>query len=156
MKHFNNPELRVFLGGYLPFTRNIEREWILSTEEEIKKRRAFHFAIETHPEGEMIGTLGLHDVDWLSRSCTLGIAIYQPKNWGKGLGSDAMRILIDFGWNHLNLRRIDLSVHSFNERAIKAYEKLGFARYGTAHQKSYMGGKYVDTHYMELFRETRE
>ncbi|MFW9918424.1 MAG: GNAT family N-acetyltransferase [Candidatus Thorarchaeota archaeon] len=156
MEHFNNPELRVFLGGYMPFTRNIEREWILSAEEDQKKRKSFHFAIETHPEGYMIGTLGLHDIDWLSRSCTLGIAIYESKYWGKGLGTEAMRLLIDFGWTHLNLRRIELSVHAFNERAIKAYQKLGFERYGTAHQKYYMGGSYVDTHYMELFRKMEE
>lgn len=153
MEHFNDPKLRVFLGGYLPVTRNMEREWIQAAEDNLKKRREFHFAIEALPKGEMIGTLALHDVEWLARTCVLGIAVYEEKNWGKGLGSEAMRLLIDFAWTHLNLKRIELSVHDFNARAIRAYEKLGFKMYGTAHQKAYLGGQYVDTHYMELLRE---
>jgi RimJ/RimL family protein N-acetyltransferase len=153
MEHFNDPEMRLFLGGYIPVTRNAEIEWIKAVEEKMKKRIEFQYAIEKISDGEMIGSLGLHDIDWLSRTCVLGIAIYPKENWEKGYGSEALELLIDFGWTHLNLRRIELSVHDHNPRAKHVYEKLGFKLYGTAHQKYYMGGKYADTHYMELFRE---
>ena len=153
MEHFNDPEMRLFLGGFLPVSRNAEKEWIEAVEEKMKKRMEFTFAIEKLPEGEMIGSLGLHDIDWISQTCVLGIAIYSKKDWGQGLGTEALQLLIDFGWTHLNLRRIELSVHSHNPRAKHVYEKLGFKIYGTAHQKYYMGGRYVDTDYMELFRE---
>ncbi len=36
MEHFNNPEMRVFLGGFIPVTRNAEREWIQAAEESLK------------------------------------------------------------------------------------------------------------------------
>lgn len=153
MEHFNDPEMRVFLGGYFPVTRNAEREWINSANERMKNRQEYVLAIEKIPQGEMIGSCGLHGIDWLSRTCVLGIALYPKKNWEKGYGTEAMRLLIDFGWTHLNLKRIELSVHSHNPRAKHVYEKLGFKEFGTAHKKYYMGGKYVDTHYMELFRE---
>lgn len=153
MTHFNDPEMRLFLGGFFPVTRNAEREWIEATEEKMKKRIEFTFAIERLPEEDMIGSLGLHDIDWVSRSCVLGIAIYAEKDWGQGYGTEALQLLIDFGWTHLNLRRIELGVHAHNPRAQHVYEKLGFKLYGTAHQKYYIGGKYADTHYMELFRE---
>lgn len=154
MEHFNSPEMRSFLGGYIPVTRNMEVEWIQSAEEGIKKRTGFNFAIERIPKGDMIGSLSLENIDWLSRSCHLGIAIYEKDNWSKGFGNESLTLLIDFGWNSLNLRRIDLCVHSNNPRAKHVYEKLGFKHYGTAHQKYYLNGVYVDTHYMELFRET--
>ncbi|MFW9810998.1 MAG: GNAT family N-acetyltransferase [Candidatus Thorarchaeota archaeon] len=153
MEHFNDPEMRLFLGGFLPVTRNAEREWIEAVEDKMKRRIEFTFALEKLPEGEMIGSLGLHDIDWLSRTCVLGIAIYPKKNWNQGYGTEALQLLIDFGWTHLNMKRMELSVHSHNPRAKHVYEKLGFKLYGTAHQKYYMGGKYADTHYMELFRE---
>ena len=152
MEHFNDPEMRVFLGGYAPVTRDAEREWIRSANEEMKQRRAFTFAIERIPECDMIGSLGLHDIDWLSRNAVLGIAIYPKKFWGKGYGTEALELLIDYGWTHLNLRRIHLGVHDFNPRAKHVYEKLGFRLYGTAHKRFYVNGEYVDTHYMELFR----
>ncbi|MHA2423392.1 MAG: GNAT family N-acetyltransferase [Candidatus Thorarchaeota archaeon] len=153
MEHFNDSEMRILLGGYIPVTRNAEIEWIKATEEKMKKRMEFIFAIERISDGEMIGSLGLHDIDWLSQTCVLGIAIYPKKNWEKGYGTEALELLIDFGWTHLNLRRIELGVHDHNPRAKHVYEKLGFKVYGTAHQKYYMDGRYVDTIYMELFRE---
>ncbi|MFW9909145.1 MAG: GNAT family N-acetyltransferase [Candidatus Thorarchaeota archaeon] len=153
VEHWNNPEMRLFLGGYIPMTRNAEREWIQTAEEQMKNRRGFNFAIEKIPHGDIIGSCALHDVDWLSRSCGLGIAIYAEKDWNQGLGTEALQLLIDFGWTHLNLRRIELSVHSHNPRAQRVYEKLGFKVYGTAHGKYYINGGYVDTNYMELFRE---
>lgn len=154
MEHFNNPELRAFLGGYLPVSRDAEREWIQAINEDANKRRGFTFAIEREPQGDMIGSLGLHDIDWISRNAILGIAIYAKKDWGQGFGTEACQLLIDFGWNHLNLRRIHLSVHSINPRAMHVYEKLGFKLYGTAHKRTYINREYVDMHYMELFRES--
>ena len=85
MEHFNNPEMRNFLGGYIPVTRNMEVEWIQSAEEGIRKRTGFNFAIEKLPKGDMIGSLSLESIDWVSRSCHLGIAIYEKDNWSKGL-----------------------------------------------------------------------
>ena len=152
MKEWNNPELRKFLGGFIPHSREAELQWIQSQIEDMKKRKSFDFAIEKIPDGAFVGTIALHDIDWLSRSCTLGIAIHGEENWGKGYGSEAISMLINFGWNDLNLRRIELSVHAFNERAKHVYEKLGFIEFGVAHRKYYIDGEYVDTHYMELFR----
>ncbi|TFH09846.1 MAG: N-acetyltransferase [Candidatus Thorarchaeota archaeon] len=57
------------------------------------------------------------------------------------------------GWKHLNLRRIELSVYAFNERAKHVYEKLGFKEWGMAHEKYFIDGEYIDTHYLEIFRE---
>ncbi len=155
MEHFNDVEMRQFLGGYMPVTRSMEEEWIQAAEDGFKKRNEFTFAIERLPKGDMIGSLGLHNPDWTSQSCGLGIAVYPKENWSKGYGIEALSLLIDFAWTHLNLRRIDLSVHSHNPRAKHVYEKLGFKTYGTAHEKYYVNGEYVDTHYMELFREPK-
>ena len=120
----------------------------------MKNRQEFHFAIETVSDGKMIGSLLVYQIDKLSRSGELAIAIYEKKNWNSGYGSDSMRLLIDFVWTHLNLRRLEIGVHSHNPRAKHVYEKLGFKLYGTAHEKYYINGKFVDTDYLELFRES--
>lgn len=152
MENWNSPEMRKFLGGFIPHTRLHEKEWIESVQIEMKKRSSFVFAIEVTPRNRFIGTIALHNIDWLSRSCTLGIAIHNEENWGKGFGTQAMKLLIDFAWKSLNLRRIELSLHEFNERARHVYEKLGFVEFGIAHEKYFIDGKYINTYYMELFR----
>jgi RimJ/RimL family protein N-acetyltransferase len=156
MKNWNNPELRHFLGGFIPHTRLQEKEWIESVQMEMKKRSSFVFAIERLPEQEFIGTSALHNIDWLSRSCTFGIAIHTEDNWDQGFGTQAVKLLIEFAWKSLNLRRIELSVHEFNKRAKHVYEKLGFVEFGKANQKYFIDGEYVNTFYMELLRDTEK
>jgi RimJ/RimL family protein N-acetyltransferase len=155
MKDWNTPEMRKFLGGFIPHTREHEREWIENVQIEMKKRSSYVFAIEQLPAIKFIGTIALHNIDWLSRSCTMGIAIHNEENWGRGFGTQAIELMIEFGWKSLNLRRIDLSVHEFNERAKNVYEKLDFVEYGKAHGKYYIDGEYVNTFYLELFRNTK-
>jgi RimJ/RimL family protein N-acetyltransferase len=154
MEHVNNIEMRTLLGSFQPTTRNVQKEWIESVGELMRKKQEFHLAIETVPEGNMIGSLVVYQIDWRSRSGELAIAIYEEENWNKGYGSESMRLLIDFAWTHLNLRRLELGVHSHNPRAKHVYEKLGFKLYGTAHQKHYINGKFVNTDYLEILRES--
>ncbi len=153
MKGWNNPEMRKFLGGYIPNTREAETEWLQSAQQQMKRMSSFYFVIEDAIDSRFIGTVSLNSVNWISRTSGIGIAIHDPNDWEKGYGSEAMQLLLDFGWNHLNLRRIDLSVHSFNDRAKHVYEKLGFKVYGTAHRKFFIDGEYRDTIYMEIFRD---
>lgn len=150
VKRWNNPEMRIYLGAYIPNSREQEEKWMDSVQERMNRRREFHFAIEKVSDREFLGTIGLHDIDWLSRSTHLGITIHEPKNWSKGYGTEAIELIVDYAWKHLNLRRIELMVHDFNERAKRVYEKVGFKLYGTARGKYFIDGKYVDTHYMEL------
>jgi RimJ/RimL family protein N-acetyltransferase len=153
MKGFNNPEMRKFLGGFIPVTREAEREWIQACQRQMQNRTSFIFAIEHISDDRFIGSASLNAIDWISKSSGLGIAIHSPQDWEKGYGTEALQLLIGFGWDHLNLRRIELSVHAFNKRARHVYEKLGFKIWGTAHRKLFIEGQYCDTYYMELFRQ---
>ena len=119
----------------------------------MKNRSGFVFVIESISNHRFIGACSLNAIDWIAKSSGIGIAIHNPQDWEKGYGSEAMQLLIDFSWKHLNLHRIDLSVYAFNERAKHVYEKLGFKLWGTAHQKYFIEGEYRDVHYMEIFRD---
>ena len=77
MKGWNNPEMRRFLGGYMPHSRESEREWIRSAQERMNKRQDVHFVIEKVDDDSFIGTVAVHDIDWLSHSGTIGIAIHK-------------------------------------------------------------------------------
>ncbi|MHA2069571.1 MAG: GNAT family N-acetyltransferase [Candidatus Thorarchaeota archaeon] len=156
MEGWNDPTLRGFLGGTIPVTRRQEVEWIEGQHQQMKNRTGFVFVIEKNADDSFIGTVGINSIDWISRSAGVGIAIYRSENWGKGYGTEAMKLLIDFCWTHLNLRRLQLTVHAFNERAQKSYVKLGFKKFGTAHSKFYVDGQYHDTDYMELFRNPED
>jgi RimJ/RimL family protein N-acetyltransferase len=66
-----------------------------------------------------------------------------------------MSLLIDFGFNYLNLNNIMLKVFAFNERAINCYKKAGFKEIGRRRQAYYLKGKYHDQIFMDIIRSDR-
>jgi RimJ/RimL family protein N-acetyltransferase len=75
---------------------------------------------------ELIGNCGFADIDQLNQTAEIGIFIGKKDLWGKGYGTEALSLLIDYGFKALNMHNIFLRTYSFNKRAIKCYEKTGF------------------------------
>jgi len=110
-----------------------------------------NFVIETLP-GEPIGIVGLEGIDPSARVATLGIWIGQP-HWEQGYGTDAMRTVCRFGFDHMNLQRVSLSVLDTNPRARAVYEKVGFKYEGTIRRARFRDGRYIDLHVLGLLAE---
>ena len=84
------------------------------------------YSIIVNDTNELIGNCGFHNIDHLNQTAETGIFIGNRKFWDKGYGTEALSLLLDYGFKALNLHNIFLSVYSFNERAKKSYEKIGF------------------------------
>lgn len=89
-----------------------------------------NFHIRTLEDDTLIGFMGLFNIKWSNQTCILGMSIGNPDYWGKGYGSDALRLMLQYAFDELNLYRISLEVLGYNTRAIRAYEKAGFVREG--------------------------
>ncbi|PKO18995.1 MAG: N-acetyltransferase [Chloroflexi bacterium HGW-Chloroflexi-10] len=138
-------------GGDPPMPQSLER---LQAEfdQEIAKggRDGSSFAIEAG--GKMIGHCGLFNFNEVAHTCELGITIGEPDYWGKGYGSDAVRVLLDYAFYMRNIRKVILTVHGNNPRAIRSYEKCGFHEEGRLVQQVWSNGEYVDLVYMGVFQ----
>jgi RimJ/RimL family protein N-acetyltransferase len=109
-------------------------------------------AIALRESDKLIGGTGLHDLDWTNRHSGFGIFIGDKEEWGKGYGTQATQLVIDFAFARLNLHRVWLHVYEYNERGIRAYEKVGFQKEGILRQSRYFDGKYWDTIVMSILR----
>lgn len=132
-----------------------EKEWI----EKITSRGGHTFAIISKDNNKLIGNCGLMDTIYTDGTATIGIFIGEEEYRGKGLGTEVIDLLLDFGFNNLRLHNINLAVFDFNEPAIKCYKKLGFKEYGRRHESYYLDGKWHDEIEMEIleddYRNTR-
>jgi RimJ/RimL family protein N-acetyltransferase len=146
-KWLNDEEVTQFLGSGLlsyPVSSIAERRFIERfglSESSTEKT----FAIETLADGRLIGSLGLHGIDWINRHSALGIIIGDKQYWGRGYGTDALRVLMRLAFDKLNLHRLWLHVYDFNARAIASYERCGFRREGVLREQRVLGRKYHDT-----------
>jgi RimJ/RimL family protein N-acetyltransferase len=108
-------------------------------EQRVADSEANHwFAIEA--EGRVVGACGLMGFDDTARTSVLGIRIGERDYWGKGYGRDAVATLLEYGFRHLNLHRVWLTVLDTNERAIRSYRACGFEREALLRRHVWVGG----------------
>jgi RimJ/RimL family protein N-acetyltransferase len=86
-----------------------------------------------------IGTAGLVAINHLHRTAELGIGIGERECWGKGYGTEATRLILDYAFTVLGLHNVMLRVFSYNERAIRSYRRVGFREIGRRRQSQRVG-----------------
>jgi RimJ/RimL family protein N-acetyltransferase len=145
---FGDPDVLAGLSFAFPQSKTGFVEFIRSSRGSATQ---MVFTIETLG-GEPLGTCDLRDMEPRARSASAGIWIAKHA-WGRGYGTDAMRVLCRFGFRQANLQRIGLLVYETNPAAIRSYEKVGFLREGTLRRAQFQGGRYIDVHVMGLLAE---
>ena len=101
--------------------------------------------------GQVVGEVVLNDWDEGNSTCSFRTLI-GPAGRDRGLGTEAMRLLLDYAFTHLPLHRIELEVYAFNPRAQRVYEKVGFLVEGTRREALEFDGERVDAITMGLLR----
>ncbi|SMF89799.1 Protein N-acetyltransferase, RimJ/RimL family [Paenibacillus uliginis N3/975] len=91
-----------------------------------------------------IGIISLIQLDYKNRNAECIIDIGEKDYWGKGYGTEALRLLLDYAFLELNLHRVSLRVFSFNQKAIHLYEKIGFKHEGASRQAIFRDGAWGD------------
>lgn len=124
-----------------------EKEWLKRCQNQ------YNFAIVLKENDKLIGNVSFGDVDLIHRNAMLQIFIGDEQNRGQGYGKEAIKLLLEYGFNNLNLNNIMLNVYSFNKRAIKLYESLGFKKFGTRHKSHYFKGQFYDEIQMEILKD---
>ncbi len=83
--------------------------------------------------------------------------IGEPSFWSHGYGTEAMRVVLRYGFDVLGLNKISLDVLEYNTRALRTYERLGFQREGVHREDIYKDGRFVNVMRMSILaRELRE
>ena len=97
----------------------------------------------------LIGLTGLTHIDLSHRTATYGIVIGEPDCWGKGYGTEATVLMLDYTFHVLGLHNVMLDVHGFNERAIRTYLRAGFKVFGPRREAYRLGDRVYDRIYMD-------
>ena len=145
----NDPEVSRFLTSTRPFTLTDEESWVEGLG---KRKEDVVLAIEVI-NGPFIGTMGLHGISWTNRTATTGTCIGEKEHQGKGYGTDAKMILLDYAFNTLNLRKINSSAIAYNGRSIGFNTKCGYKEEGRRKQEIFRDGEYHDKVLLAVFKE---
>ena len=146
---FDDPAVVAGLGVRYPVPLAAEREWVERNGAPSYATGA-HFAVETL-DGVLLGTCSLYKTTFPENRCAeLGITIGNAAYWGKGYGTDAVRTLCRFGFEEMNLHRIELVVFAHHAAARRVYEKVGFVQEAVAREAHWGDGRWYDDVHMAL------
>ncbi len=99
-----------------------------------------------------IGQIDIMNINWISRIGTLGIVIGDKDFHNKGIGTEAINLILVYAFERANLNKIELDVHEFNTGGIRCYEKCGFIQEGVIRESLYRDGKYFNTIKMGILK----
>lgn len=150
----NNMEILYFgnMGATFPSSKQSVQERLKRNMENRNYEDGFDFGIEDE-NGKLIGTVGASFVDLKNRKLMLGISLNSSDKCGKGYGTEAVKLFLEFAFKELNMHKVYLGVFSNNPRAKRCYEKCGFKTEAVARKRVFRDGQYFDETVMGILEE---
>jgi len=138
------------LGFATPQTLERETAWY---DRATGTDRLVRFTIYERATWRPIGSIELLDLDYRHGTATLGLLIGEIDARGKGFGTEATRLMLDYAFTALGLHNVMLRVFAFNHAGLRAYAKAGFREFGRRHRCHALAGRRWDEVYMECLAE---
>ncbi|MFF7590380.1 GNAT family N-acetyltransferase [Kitasatospora purpeofusca] len=145
-----DPEADRLTGTHETFSLEALERWYGSRAEHSDR---LDLAIVDRPTGVCVGEVVLSDLDVRNRSCSFRISLFDRRSFGQGLGTEAIRLILEHAFGTVGVHRIELSVFAFNPRARHVYEKLGFVHEGTRRDALHWDGEWIDGHTMAILAD---
>ena len=140
-KNINDPEVRKDLGQHTPYNQDKEEEFVENIAS--GKEDQVHLLITDSEDEERIGMISLFRVNKNSGNAEIGLWI-TPEHQEEGFGTEATKLIIEFGFDELRIHRMYARVFDDNPKSINIWEKLNFKKEGIMREASFKDGKYVN------------
>jgi len=140
------------LSHPFPITAEQEQEWYrdkLSSYD----NRSIHFTIVTTEKGEAIGFIHLNSIDMINSNCHFGVVIGEKRDWGKGFGKEAVKLILNYAFSILNMNKVYCQVIK-KHPSIKTYFDLGGIEEGSLKHHVFKNGNYEDVYILAWYPES--
>jgi RimJ/RimL family protein N-acetyltransferase len=149
----NDPDVRRYLSLYTPLSNAQEVKWFEDLANHCLAEQPLMIEVQNEKGWKAVGDISYINVDQQSRNAELGVFIGDKEFWGKGIGTKAISLMLDYGFKTLNFHRVYLRVFAPNQRGVHCYEKIGFKHEGNMREAYFLDGEYVDDLFMSILKE---
>jgi len=145
---FADTEVTKFLNIRFPPSLSAEKEWF---DRVSRSNEDVLWAVTL--EDKLIGTTGIHQIDWRNRHAITGNLIGDKSEWGKGYASEVVALRTRFAFESLGLEKLKSQVFSGNLASRRVLEKAGYRLCGTFRREAFIDGHWYDSWLFEILRE---
>jgi RimJ/RimL family protein N-acetyltransferase len=147
----NEPAVRKYDRTEIPFTVEDSKKYLEPSENKVKSKVMFEIF---HKEDKKpIGFCELSEITWTNRNAYIGLLIGEIEYWGHGIGTEVIELMINYGFNELNLSKIKIEALEPNKGSIKCIERNGFKPEGRLRKEIYVDGLYYDLFIYGMLKE---
>jgi len=147
----NDQVTRHYARNIFPIMPEAFKKWI--EEEKTGTPSELHFEIYHKADKKIIGYVGFNHINWADRYTNIGMIIGEPEYRGKDLGTEAAALIIEYGFNELNMFKIGCGMFEVNVGSWKVAEKLGMRRELVYKEQVWVDGKYIDEYEYCIFHD---
>ncbi|MEJ2248109.1 MAG: GNAT family protein [Candidatus Lokiarchaeota archaeon] len=141
-KWMNDEQVRHFARNPVPHTIEEIKKWFEPSEERFTEHISFE--VWHKKDKKPIGTGGFSHINWINRNANIFLSIGESEYWSKGIGTEATKLLVKYGFEELNLHKIYAGIYEPNKGSWSVAEKVGFIQEATLREEIYVDGKYED------------
>lgn len=150
----NDSQVNQFLESrFKPLTHSDLVEYINTVNLDMS---SIIFAIVDKKNDKHIGNIKLGPINWVHRYADVGIVIGPREYWGKGYASESIKLLMEYAFKRINLRRLTAGMYMSNIGSKKAFEKCGFIQEGIRREHVFFNGKYEDVIQLAYINDTNK
>lgn len=145
VRWINDPEVNRYLHYEIPLSVEKTRAWFFRKDNESRRDCVIEY------RDKPVGLIGLLAIDMVNQKAEYYISIGEPACFGRGIGTTASRLILQYGFQELGLNKIYLNVDADNEAACRMYDKLGFVREGLFRRELLRRGSLIDRVHYAIF-----
>jgi RimJ/RimL family protein N-acetyltransferase len=149
----NSQGIREYNSQFTLLNMSNQIKWFEQINNKNSDREMF---LVTDKQGKPMGICGMIHIDKKNRSGSIAIILGEQKIHGKGIGTEILKMLINYGFMKLKLHRIEAEIFSFNEISIRLFTKLSFKHDATKRDSLWRNNKWWNIHIFSLLKKDYE
>lgn len=149
----NNESVWEISHTQTPYSRFLIHQYLENTHQDIYEAKQLRLAICLQNSFEAIGLIDLFDFDPQHSRAGIGILIQNSIDRNKGIGSEALQLLINYSFSHLQLHQLYANIGTENEVSLQLFTKFGFQKIGVKKQWNKVNNVYKDEALFQLINE---
>lgn len=134
-----------------PYSKFLIKQYLENAHKDIYEVKQLRLVISSY-ENNALGLIDIFDFDFKNNRAGIGVLVREPNDRAKGYGKEALSLLIDYCFAHLDLHQLYCNISEENEASIKLFEKQGFKKIGLKKDWNYVDGSYKNEFLFQLIK----